>query len=147
MMVSFSVSPFEELVVLASENPMTFPPNRLTAVSKLSRVRVEGSKNRVATTLPSRIYRLGFSSNRRAFSRRSRISSFEKSVIDTKLSRFIVGMICFYITMLVNKKANTTIKVILAFYFVSLQENIFLGFYKNACAVMDYMFVLAHSFH
>lgn len=56
-------------------------------------------------------------------------------------------MICFYITMLVNKKANTTIKVILAFYFVSLQENIFLGFYKNACAIMDYMFVLAHSFH
>lgn len=43
-MVSFSVSPFDELDVAASENPMTLPPNRFTAVSKLNRVRVDGSK-------------------------------------------------------------------------------------------------------
>ena len=43
-MVSFSVSPLEELVVEASWNPITRPPRRLTAVSKLNRVRVEGSK-------------------------------------------------------------------------------------------------------
>ncbi len=60
IMVSFSVSPFDWLLVFASENPITLPPNRLTAVSKLSRVRVEGSKNSVATTLPSKIFWLGF---------------------------------------------------------------------------------------
>ena len=43
-MVSLSVSPFDELVVAASENPMTRPPKRFTAVSKLSLVLVEGSK-------------------------------------------------------------------------------------------------------
>lgn len=52
-MVSFRVSPLDELVALGSENPITRAPSRLAAVSKLSRVRVEGSKNRVATTLPS----------------------------------------------------------------------------------------------
>jgi len=51
-MVSFSVSPFEELVALGSLNPITLAPKRLAAVSKLSRVRVDGSKNNVATTLP-----------------------------------------------------------------------------------------------
>lgn len=49
-MVSFNVSPLEELVVEASWKPMTRPPKRLTAVSKLNRVRVEGSKNKVAAT-------------------------------------------------------------------------------------------------
>ena len=50
-MVSLSVSPFEELVVEASEKPMILPPKRFTAVSKLSRVRVDGSKNSVASFL------------------------------------------------------------------------------------------------
>ena len=59
-MVSFRVSPLDELVALGSENPITRAPSRLAAVSKLSRVRVEGSKNRVATTLPSNNRRLGF---------------------------------------------------------------------------------------
>ncbi len=54
IMVSFRVSPFDELVVLASEKPITFPPRRFTAVSKLSRVRVDGSKKSVAMTLPAR---------------------------------------------------------------------------------------------
>ena len=82
-MVSLSVSPFEELVVEASEKPMILPPKRCTAVSKLSRVRVDGSKKRVAITFPSRTFRSGFSSKRLVFSSRSRISSFEMSVIDT----------------------------------------------------------------
>ena len=42
-MVSFSVSPFEVLVDEASLKPITRPPRRFTAVSKLSLVRVEGS--------------------------------------------------------------------------------------------------------
>ena len=54
MIVSFNVSPFEELVTLGSVNPMTRAPNLIAAVSKLSRVRVEGSKKRVATTLPTK---------------------------------------------------------------------------------------------
>ena len=40
-MVSFRVSPFDELVVAASENPITLPPSLFTAVSKLRRVLVE----------------------------------------------------------------------------------------------------------
>lgn len=43
-MVSLSVSPLDELVALGSEKPMTRAPSRLAAVSKLSLVRVEGSK-------------------------------------------------------------------------------------------------------
>ena len=58
-MVSFSVSPFEVLVDEASLKADTRPPRRFTAVSKLSLVRVEGSKNSVATTLPSRIFLVG----------------------------------------------------------------------------------------
>ena len=55
--------PVEELVALGSENPITRAPRRLAAVSKLKRVRVEGSKNRVATTFPCNNRRLGFISN------------------------------------------------------------------------------------
>ena len=77
VMVSFSVSPLEELVVEASEKPITRPPKRFTAVSKLSLVRVEGSKNRVAATLPSSNFRFGFSSNFLALSRIRRMSSLE----------------------------------------------------------------------
>ena len=54
---------FDELVAFGSLNPMTRAPSRLAAVSKLSRVRVEGSKNRVATTFPSSRCRFGRSSN------------------------------------------------------------------------------------
>ena len=50
-MVSFKLSPFVELVALGSAKPITRAPNRLAAVSKLKRVRVEGSKNKVATIL------------------------------------------------------------------------------------------------
>ena len=39
----------EELA--ASEKPSTFPPNSIIAASKLSRVRVEGSKKSVASFL------------------------------------------------------------------------------------------------
>jgi len=66
--VSFNVSPFEELVTLGSVNPITRAPKRLAAVSKLSRVRVDGSKKRVATTLLSNNLRLGFFSNSFAIS-------------------------------------------------------------------------------
>ena len=45
-MVSFRVSPFDDEVVEASEKPITLPPRRLTAVSKLRRVRVDGSKKK-----------------------------------------------------------------------------------------------------
>jgi len=41
-MVSFSVSPLDELVALGSLKPMTRAPRRLAAVSKLKRVRVDG---------------------------------------------------------------------------------------------------------
>ena len=52
MMVSFRVSPLVELVTFGSVNPMTRAPRRFAAVSKLNRVLVDGSKNKVATTLP-----------------------------------------------------------------------------------------------
>ena len=68
MTVSFNVSPLDELVAFGSVKPMTRAPRRLAAVSKLSRVRVEGSKKRVATTLPSSIFRFGFCSNSFAIS-------------------------------------------------------------------------------
>ena len=97
MIVSFSVSPFDELDVAASENPITRPPRRFTAVSKLRRVRVDGSKNRVATTLPSRSFRFGFASKYFISSSKSSISCFEKSEIDTRLSFSI------YIFVLLNK--------------------------------------------
>ena len=74
-MVSFRVSPFDELLVAASENPIIEPPRRTTAVSKLNRVRVEGSKNRVAITFPSNVFRFGLASKSAAESRMARISS------------------------------------------------------------------------
>src|SRR6056297_3779870 len=89
MMVSFSDSPFLTLDDEASVNPIYFPPKRLIALSKLRRVRVEGSKNKVAMTLPSNRFWLGFFSNSSAKSRILKISSFEKSVIDTKFLFFI----------------------------------------------------------
>src|SRR2546426_3639375 len=53
--VSASVSPFWTDVPSTLENPRTPPPRRMMALSKLSRVRVEGSKNRDARIRPSRL--------------------------------------------------------------------------------------------
>ena len=75
-MVSLSVSPLVELVVDASWKPMTRPPSLLTDVSKLSRVRVEGSKKSVATTRPRRRSRFGRASNRAALPMMRRMSAF-----------------------------------------------------------------------
>lgn len=74
-MVSFKVSPLDELLVEASEKPIMEPPSLTTAVSKLNRVRVEGSKNKVAITLPSSDLRLGAASKSAAESRIEIISS------------------------------------------------------------------------
>ena len=82
--VSFKVSPFVALVTLASVNPMTRAPSLLAAVSKLRRVRVDGSKNNVATTRPLSNSRLGYRSNSFAMLRRYIISSLDKSAIVTK---------------------------------------------------------------
>jgi hypothetical protein len=64
---------------------MALAPRRLAAVSKLRRVRVDGSKNRVATTFSASRRRLGFFSNSLAISRRYMIFSLECSAIVTKL--------------------------------------------------------------
>ena len=56
------------VVALVSVNPLTRAPSRLAAVSKLRRVRVDGSKKRVATTRPSSRWRLGRASNSLAMS-------------------------------------------------------------------------------
>src|SRR6056297_2740187 len=88
-MVSFNDSPFFTLDEPASVNPIYLPSKRLIALSKLKRVRVEGSKNNVAITLPCKRFWLGFFSNSSAKSRILKTSSFEKSVIDTKFLFFI----------------------------------------------------------
>ena len=85
MMVSFRVSPLVELVTFGSVNPMTRAPKRLAAVSKLNRVLVDGSKNKVATTLPSNSLRLVCFSNSPAILSRYMIFSLEWSAIVTKL--------------------------------------------------------------
>ena len=54
MMVSASDSPFCTLVPAVLLNPMTLPPSSWMAVSKLRRVRVEGSKNSEAMMRPFR---------------------------------------------------------------------------------------------
>lgn len=95
MMVSFSVSPFDWLLVLASLKPITLPPRRFTAVSKLRRVRVDGSKNSEPTTLPSRMFWLGFFSNSLARRNSDRISSFVKSVMEIKLRFCILLWVLF----------------------------------------------------
>ena len=85
MMVSFRVSPLVELVTFGSVNPMTRAPRRFAAVSKLNRVLVDGSKNKVATTLPSSNFRLVCFSNSPAIRSRYMIFSLEWSAIVTKL--------------------------------------------------------------
>ena len=52
VMVSASDSPFWMLVPEVLLKPMTLPPSSWMAVSKLSRVRVEGSKNSEAMMRP-----------------------------------------------------------------------------------------------
>ena len=94
-MVSLSVSPLLWLVFDASEKPMTFAPRRLMAVSKLSRVLVDGSKKRLAITLPSRNFCSLFFSNSLAVSSTCRIYSFVKSLIEIKLFLLICGMLNF----------------------------------------------------
>ena len=84
-MVSLSVSPLLWLVLVASAKPMTLAPRRLIAVSKLSRVLVEGSKKRLAITFPSKNFCSLFCSNSFAVSRTCRISSLVKSLIEIKL--------------------------------------------------------------
>ena len=84
-MVSLRVSPLLTLVLVASENPITLAPSLFTAVSKLSLVLVDGSKNRLPTTFPSRIFWERFFSNSLATSSTWRISSFEKSCIEIRL--------------------------------------------------------------
>ena len=48
---SARVSPFLALVLPPSAKPMTLPPSRCTAVSNDSRVRVDGSKKQLPTSL------------------------------------------------------------------------------------------------
>ena len=89
-MVSFSVSPLDELVTLGSVKPMTLAPSRLAAVSKERRVRVEGSKKSVATTLPFRIFLFGCFSKACAISIKYMIFSFERLAIVTKLCFILI---------------------------------------------------------
>ena len=90
MMVSLRVSPFVVEVAFASLKPITRPPSRLIAVSKLSRVRVDGSKKRLAMTLSRKRGWFGLASKSAANSMMRNISSLLKSLIDTKLLFFIV---------------------------------------------------------
>ena len=76
----------------ASAKPRTEPPRRSMALSKESRVRVDGSKKSVPSTRPWRLggcgVQRGPSSNRsnaRAASSRARISSLPKSAAETTL--------------------------------------------------------------
>jgi hypothetical protein len=59
--VSARVSPLDVEVALGSEKPTTSPPRRIMAVWKEKFVRVLGSKNREAMTLPlqERLYSFG----------------------------------------------------------------------------------------
>ena len=92
-MVSWSDSPFCTLVPPGSLKPIMRAPSWLAALSKLRRVRVEGSKKSVATTLSLRIFCLGFFSNSSAMSSTSMYSSFEKSVMEMRLRPFSVLMV------------------------------------------------------
>jgi hypothetical protein len=80
--VSQIVSPFLTEETFSSENPMTLPPNRHMALSKLNLVRVEGSKNKVANIFPESNVGLSFSMALEIFKTWSR-SFLEKSRIET----------------------------------------------------------------
>ncbi len=74
-MVSFNDSPLVRLLVAVSEKPITRPCRRLIAVSKLRRVRVEGSKKSVAQTIPFKKSRSGLALNLAALLSMRKISS------------------------------------------------------------------------
>ncbi len=97
-MVSCNDSPFWTLVPPGSLKPMMRAPSWLAALSKLKRVRVDGSKNRVATTLSDKIFCFGFFSNSSAMSNTSMYSSLEKSVMEMRLRPFnvliMIGYFC-----------------------------------------------------
>lgn len=110
MIVSWKVSPFETLVFEVPEKPITRPPRRLIALSKLSRVRVDGSKNSDANTFPASTCRCGSASKRAARSIIFRISSHEKSVIETRLF-FPIELYFYFKSMLIlstfrNRSSN-----------------------------------------
>ena len=54
-MVSATLSPLEAEELAAAEKPSTWPPRESIALSKLRRVRVDGSKKSVARILPSHL--------------------------------------------------------------------------------------------
>ncbi len=87
-MVSCRLSPFWTLVPPGSEKPIMRAPSWLAALSKLKRVRVDGSKKSVATTLSLKIFCFGFFSNPSAMSSTWMYSSFEKSVMEIRLRPF-----------------------------------------------------------
>ncbi|BAA29810.1 112aa long hypothetical protein [Pyrococcus horikoshii OT3] len=84
-MVSLRLSPFLTLLVEASANPITEPPKRCIALSKLNLVLVDGSKNNVANIFPLAYSNCPFSfisfSNLSAVERTTSISSLEKSLM------------------------------------------------------------------
>ena len=73
----------------ASEKPIIEPPRRITAVSKLNLVRVDGSKNKDAMIRFSKRFWEGCFSKVSAKSRMESCSFFVKSVMDTKFLFFI----------------------------------------------------------
>src|SRR5213594_1883792 len=81
--VSARVSPFWTEVPSTFEKPRTCPPRRIIALWKLRRVRVEGSKNRVARTFPSRdredFWPSATGASLRAYFRTTSMSPREKS--------------------------------------------------------------------
>ena len=81
MAVSATLSPLAAELLWASEKPKTLPPSSYMAASKLSRVRVEGSKNRVASFRPRHfsLYFLGFSMMSLAVAMSSSSSSTDRS--------------------------------------------------------------------
>ncbi len=85
-------------------------PRRLIALSKLSRVRVDGSKKQRREYLPASTCRCGSASKRAARSIIFRISSHEKSVIETRLF-FPIELYFYFKSMLIlstfrNRSSN-----------------------------------------
>ena len=80
---SLNDSPFTVEVVPSSSNPITCPPSRFIAASKLNLVRVEGSKNKLASTFPFNISGWPFASIFFDKSKMYDISAFVKSKIET----------------------------------------------------------------
>ena len=90
--VSATLSPLEAELFCALAKPNTLPPRRIMADSKLSLVRVEGSKKSVARILPSHLwaYASGFAMISLAFSTSSSISC----VLSCKMSiRWFISVV------------------------------------------------------